>query len=241
MSMSLLLRVLLALGVTASPAWASVGVVQVIGAHDDSHGGVSGNQTFMGTITAGNTVVVAIVDTNSNGTITGCSDGTNGAYTLGANNTTSDAAYIFYLRNVTGAAVTITCVSSGGGEQWHSVALELNGVDNAGTVQSDTADDSSGTSHVCASPGIAGTGFFMGASRLSSGGDITVGTGYEQANDVAGALLEYDIKAGSSETVPFTTSGSTATQCASLFLPEAAAGGGGGGGGHKSRLLMGVG
>jgi hypothetical protein len=222
----------------ASTADAAVGIVRTAVTNRGA-----GDQVLFSTLTTGDTVVVGLALTNGGGTITGCSDPTNGAYTLAVTNSDYGGSWIYYKRNITGGSLSVTCVSSdGASSNFSALGAELNGVDNVGTVLTDTLTETSGVTHTCASPGITGDGFFLGVAAMGALATVTPGAGWTQLNDQvdAAAVLVYKSESGSSETYPFTLSTSSGTGCAAAFVP-AAAGGGGGGGGHVHRLLMGVG
>src|SRR5262245_59080772 len=197
----------------------AVAIVQ----HDQYTSSTTGNELYFSAavpVTSGSTVLVIIHVVTGTGTFTGCSDPTNGAYTvLYADDT--NKLYMFLKRNVTGFAGSVTAVCSDGTSTHLGQAYELSGCDNRASVTTDAIDEAISTSHVCATTGFTGTGFFVGLSAFSGVADITPGAGYSldlPTNN--GLIIEYVIKSGSAEKAPFTTSLSVSAHAVMTFIPE---------------------
>ncbi len=169
-------------------------------------------------LTAGNTVVIALVRVSGTGSLA-VGDSSGNPYTV----VDSGDVHLFYRRNVAGGetAVTITVT---GTLAYNVFAAEMSGVSPSISVQSGTIGVvGSTTSHNCSTTGLTGTGFFVGALNAGALVDWTHGAGYSDGvgPTANGGPIQYKIGSGSADTGPITCSPATnIADGALLFLPE---------------------
>jgi hypothetical protein len=220
-----------------SPAWAAVSIVQSLvnqaPGSDTTH-----TFTLPGNLTSTNAIVVGVT-VRSSGNVTGCSDATNGAYTLDMED--PGWVYIFSKRNITGGVNQITCTTNIVSNIAFA-AYELSGASNSASPQAPTPQtNTSATTHVCAPSmnGVTGTGFVLVIGGEGAGSvTVTAGSGYTlDSTNTENYIQQRRIATVTDNNGQFTTSGAITTHCGMVLYFEAAAGGST----HRARLLMGVG
>jgi len=190
----------------------------------DQYGDVhAGDQILFSSLSAGSTVLVLIQRVSGTGSITGCSDPVNGAYTsLGSFGT----CYGFVKRNILAVVSgSVTAVSSDGVSTiWLSQGYEIVGPDNvAAILTGNLTDEGPATNHVLYTPGLSGTGFYAGISEFDVSSDWAPGSGWINFNTLVSAsgATQYKIETGVSETGPYTTVGSIIGRFTLLvFIPD---------------------
>lgn len=161
-------------------------------------------------VTAGNAIVVGIIQVPSATTSYSASDAVDGAFgnvVENDNGGSSRIAKILVLHGVTAGSHTITCAAGGGTTEFIAIAIEVSNLDSlASPITATYTDPSSTNTHYCAASGsidTSGACFVLclssyttaGVSTTSAGGtyteiDLTAVRWFLQYKDAASALTD---------------------------------------------------
>lgn len=180
-------------------------------------------------LTPGNAVIVMVEmmnGTNISGTTVSHSG--DGNYTQRkVTAPTTLGSIIFDKFNVSGGQTVVTITPDAAMTSYRYAVFEVSGLDSGGTIQTDDVLNSAVSSHICASPGMSGTGFAVSGGVFSVAQISTEGSGWTRYTPPgatsAGGFIQARVGTLSSNQGPYTTGASTNSQCAMAFYPESVA------------------
>ena len=186
--------------------------------------GTTGNITFTNPVTAGNAIILEIIQTASGSRTYSCSDGTNTyAVAIRAEHSTNvRVAAVLHAFNIAGGTPTIAPLASAS-TTFRAIAYEISGLPVSPTVVTSSFEDgSSVTSHHSAASGSIDTTIDSAifACGVASGtlSTITAASGFTQNASGGNGIFQYQMTSAASTDERATWTSVTARDCISVIV-----------------------